>query len=692
MIRNSGKISGIKYVPTQSVASGVHDTFDAYNYRKLGKWPVPPKITSCNFNSGVWLENFSRSPTFSGEGWLTNTTLWWTLDHISTTNIDFIVIYGSFTMSSITQSGAPNIQTRLIALPGKPDRTFRLNIRTGSNTGEIIYTTGIYTIPPIVLSDFYFSPTSINEGSTTTLLTTFGNVGSYITASVVGFQYSGTAATTADWTLLPTSSSVTQVGGTNSITNSINLTSITDLTTEGTETLTASLYVNSNYWGETTVTLNDTSVNPTGTIVPSTTSVTEGQSVTFNCTISGNFTGTAYYSISATQGALNAADFSDGLLSDSISFTNGVGSFVKTLVSGDGAETESFVAQLRKTSTTGTVINTSSTVTVTDAAAVAADITLTTCGQTGPTGPTPTQFANTYSGNSLYTSLSVYYGYQSFVIPATGSYEFTVKGSAGGVWTLSPMTAELGALAPTLDGYNRLPGATVTGIYTLNQGDVVTVVVGQRGGDDNNTVANCPGGGGGTFVTLGDITAIQSSTDTLLFAAGGGGGAGYQSADSTALESYTTGIGQSTTSGGTCPNGEVGGTNGNGAPSSQTASNSSGGGGYLAGPGSNFTARFGDIITNFRALGFRQGAQGGTYTGDLRGYGGFGCGGHGAATSTSDDDKGGGGGYSGGGYAFDASRHGGGGGSFANASATSVTLTAGGNTTDANGSVRIRKI
>ena len=689
MIRNSGKISGIKYVPTLSVASGVHDTFDAYNYNKLGIWPIPPKITSCSFNSGVWLENLTRSLIFSGEGWLTNTTLWWTPDHISTTNADFVGIYGSFTVAAATQSGGPVITTRIIGLPSKPDRTFRLNIRTGSSNGEIIYTTGIYTIPTITLSNFYFSPTSISEGATTTLLTTFGNVGN-IDATVT-FQYSGTATTTADWTSLPTSTLVKQGGGTNSITDSIILTSIADLTTEGNETLTASLYLNSNYWGQTTVTLNDTSVNPTGTIVPSTTSVTEGESVTFNCTISDNFTGTAYYSISATLGALNAADFTDGLLSGSISFTNGVGSFIKTLVGGDGAETESFVAQLRKTSTTGTIINTSSTVTVNDAAAASVDITLTTCGSTGPTGPTPTQFANTYSSNPLYSNLSEYFGYQSFVIPSTGSYEFTVKGSAGGVWTTSPMTGTLAASCPTLDGYTRLPGATVTGIYTLNQGDVVTVVVGQRGGDDNNTVANCPGGGGGTFVTLGNITAIQNNTDTLLFAAGGGGGAGYQQSDA-AQESFTAGIGQSTPSGGSCPGGEAGGTSGNGAPSSQSSGNSSGGGGYLAGPGSNVTVRFGDIITNYRASGFRQGAQGGTFTAGQRGYGGFGCGGHGAATTSSDDDKGGGGGYSGGGYAFDASRHGGGGGSFVNASATSTTISPGGNTTDADGSVRIRKI
>jgi hypothetical protein len=313
--------------------------------------------------------------------------------------------------------------------------------------------------------------------------------------------------------------------------------------------------------------------------------------------------------------------------------------------------------------------------------------TFTNSGAIGPVGPTLLQALSAYSSRpDIISGLSISGpGYQSFVIPNTGTYRFTVNGASGGVWTTSPMSPVSSSLAPTIDGYKRPPGALIRGSYNLTIGQIITMVIGQGGGDDDNVIANCPGGGGGTFVTLGSYAAVLGLTDTLLFVAGGAGGAGYQVLDS-ASDNYSAGIGQISTFGAAASEGS--GTFGNGAPTIVTSNNSSGGAGYLSGPGLATTTDFTTTIpTNAVPVGFRQGAKGGSFLGLTRGWGGFGGGGQGANSTTSDDDKGGGGGYSGGAHAFDADWFGGGGGSYTNPSATSLTLTAGGNTTSRHGSV-----
>lgn len=320
-------------------------------------------------------------------------------------------------------------------------------------------------------------------------------------------------------------------------------------------------------------------------------------------------------------------------------------------------------------------------------------IILTNASKTGSTGPTLAECQAAYAGQPFLDFLSVNFGYQSYTIQVTGYYKFTLKGASGGVWTTSPVDPQVAASAPTIEGFQRLPGATVIGTYFLVVGDIITVVVGQGGGDDTNSAANCPGGGGGTMVTLGSFSSVQNLTDQLLFVAGGGAGIGYQSLDS-GTGVYSVGIGQAGTSGGGGLTGmDAAGANGNGAATAFTSSNSCGGAGYLTGLGNSVTTSFTYTHpTSQGPIALRRGALGGSATGFSRGFGGFGGGGCGAATTSSDDDKGGGGGYSGGSYGFDAARHGGGGGSFTNASAIDVTTTAGGNTTDRHGSVKIELV
>lgn len=304
-------------------------------------------------------------------------------------------------------------------------------------------------------------------------------------------------------------------------------------------------------------------------------------------------------------------------------------------------------------------------------------ITFTNAGKTGATGPSLAQCQAAYAAIQAITPSSFFVnnGYQSFVIPITGTYKFTLKGASGGVYTGSPPVS---AAAPTIDGYKRAPGALVIGTYPLTAGQVITFVIGQGGGDEPSY--NNPGGGGGTYVTLGTYSDVTSGSDTLLFVAGGGGGGGLSGTS----DNFTLGRGQATDAG---ANGESGsqGTSGGGGVI-QTAGNSTSGGGYFSNAGGSSTNYFGASPPDGASAGFRRGSVGSKNSGTAVGEGGFGGGGSGSSQIGTDNDKGGGGGYSGGGYGFDSVVYGGGGGSFSNASSTVLEKTAGGNTTDRHGS------
>jgi len=124
----------------------------------------------------------------------------------------------------------------------------------------------------------------------------------------------------------------------------------------------------------------------TYTITTSTTSVNEGSSVTFTITTVGFGTGTLYWTIATVSGTINNADFSSPASAvtagGSVSITANSGSFVLTLANDLTTEgTESFNVSLRTGSTAGTIVRTSSTITV-------ADTSLTPVAPT-PVAPTP---------------------------------------------------------------------------------------------------------------------------------------------------------------------------------------------------------------------------------------------------------------------------------------------------------------
>jgi hypothetical protein len=249
----------------------------------------------------------------------------------------------------------------------------------------------------------------------------------------------------------------------------------------------------------------------------------------------------------------------------------------------------------------------------------------TNCGQTGQTGPSQTQCNSEYSGTTLDGFVTLSSGLQSWIVPASGTYSIEVLGAKGGNSVYN---------SGYCDGGN---GAQIQGVFTLNEGDVLTILVGQMGGSGN---LGCGTGGGGSFVI---------SAGTPLIVAGGGGGAGLDQCNAANID------GRITTAGGNSYDNSgnliSGGTSGNGGGAMSSSQGSSGGGGFYTN-GS-------DSYGSYHGYSYLNGGQGGSV--DSSGPAGFGGGGgiHGNHTG-----GGGGGGYSGGagGANYHTPSYGGGGG------------------------------
>jgi hypothetical protein len=107
---------------------------------------------------------------------------------------------------------------------------------------------------------------------------------------------------------------------------------------------------------------------PIYSISPSTLSLNEGSSVTFTIsTINVTEGTTLYWSTNQISGTINASDFSDSSTSGSFVITNGLGTIVRSLSNDLSTEgTESFQIQIRTESTSGPIVVSSPTISITD--------------------------------------------------------------------------------------------------------------------------------------------------------------------------------------------------------------------------------------------------------------------------------------------------------------------------------------
>jgi len=133
------------------------------------------------------------------------------------------------------------------------------------------------------------------------------------------------------------------------------------------------------------------------------------------------------------------------------------------------------------------------------------NVTFTTCGQTGRTGPSQAQCNAAYAGTDLEAKVTLVGGIQEWTVPYSGMYRIEALGAQGGAGS------SLGA--PFTGG----PGALISGQFLLNSGLTMRILVGQKG---SSSQSNDGGGGGGSFV----IRPPFTGTPDVAVIAGGGGG------------------------------------------------------------------------------------------------------------------------------------------------------------------------
>lgn len=211
------------------------------------------------------------------------------------------------------------------------------------------------------------STSSVNEGSSVTFTVTTTNVPSGTTLYWSTNTVSGTV-NSSDFNDAATTGSFTITNNTGSVVRTL----ANDATTEGSESFQLQIRTDSVSGTivatSSTVTIGDTSLTPTYSVSPSTTSVNEGSSVTFTTSTTNVSDGTTlYWTLSTVSGVINSSDFVGGATSGSFTITSNSGSVVLNLANDSTTEgSESFQFQVRTASISGTVVATSTTVTIND--------------------------------------------------------------------------------------------------------------------------------------------------------------------------------------------------------------------------------------------------------------------------------------------------------------------------------------
>ena len=261
----------------------------------------------------------------------------------------------------------------------------------------------------------------------------------------------------------------------------------------------------------------------------------------------------------------------------------------------------------------------------------------------GRNGPTLAQAVSglTSTGVDAWKNNTAYFntsnGIQLWTVPATGLYTIDCYGAQGG-----NAGSQQGGL-----------GARIKGTFSLTEGEIIRILVGQQGQSGAHTQDGQPmgAGGGGTYV----IRTPYNTTPSILTIAGGGGGASQNA--------YTTaaGLGASAGNNGVAgQGGKAGGTSGGGGDGGSGDGSGPGGAGFT---GNGLVDPLSGNQLGDNAKSFTNGGVGGRKSlswGGVENYGGFGGGGGGGGLAC-----GGGGGYSGGGGGTWSSQLvGGGGGSY----------------------------
>ncbi|XP_064188181.1 tyrosine-protein kinase receptor [Anguilla rostrata] len=134
----------------------------------------------------------------------------------------------------------------------------------------------------------------------------------------------------------------------------------------------------------------------------------------------------------------------------------------------------------------------------------------TSCGASGPRGPTQAQCDNAYRNTNVSVTVGKdgpFKGVQMWRVPATNHYMISAYGAAGG--------------KGAKNHNKRSHGVFISAIFPLEKGDILYILVGHHGEDA------CPGRNAVTQqICLGESSVIEDGRGMSEWAGGGGGGGG----------------------------------------------------------------------------------------------------------------------------------------------------------------------
>lgn len=316
---------------------------------------------------------FTVTPTSIGEGSAGSFTVanigpdgtyFWTILNSTSVNADFSTTSGSFTVSGSTggiENGTGTFSvTPIKDLSTEGTETFQVQVRSGSTSGTVIITSAGVSITDVSLTPSVTpAASSMNEGASLSFTAAnLGPNGTYFWS----INHGSTAA--ADFTAENGSFTISGSGAQDNGTGSFSVTTVNDYATEGAQTFTVSVRSGSVSGTvlatSSTVTVNDTSTTVSASGSP--TSFNEGASTTITASATGFPNGTYFWTI--LNGTTTNADFTAS--SGSFTVSNGTsGSFTVTAATLGGAEAaETFQVEIRRDSTSGTVLATTGTLTI----------------------------------------------------------------------------------------------------------------------------------------------------------------------------------------------------------------------------------------------------------------------------------------------------------------------------------------
>lgn len=309
--------------------------------------------------------SFAVTTTNVGSG----TTLYYSIIG-NTSNADFLdgSLSGSFVITNGSGSFSKTLATD--SLYDEFTEGFKVNVSTGSTTGSIVGTSNTIFVTNLGAPSYTIgvSTTTVNEGGSVNFTLNTVNVGDGTTL----YYSTGGSMEAADFSnnSLTGSFSIVGTGATTGIAT-VTRTIANDILTEGNESFTFVVRTNSTSGTvvATSSTITVADVVPTYSVTPSVTSVNEGSTVTFTVTTTGVPNGTIlYWTTSQVSGTISASDFSDVALNGSFTINSNTGTITRTISADRSTESvpEIFQLQIRRSSTSGTIVATSDSVTIND--------------------------------------------------------------------------------------------------------------------------------------------------------------------------------------------------------------------------------------------------------------------------------------------------------------------------------------